>query len=168
MVDREPLLDHRRETRAGDARQRRVGRVGVQCAVVGAARDRRGRREQADPPVGAARRGDPRLRLDHADHIDAERRREHPLAQRRQRGRAERVAGDDQQLCATREQVLGDLERESLQIGGAVLAVGETRGVPEIEEVLMRQLDEQLLEHREAADARVEDRDRALTRWGRW
>jgi hypothetical protein len=49
-----------------------------------------------------------------------------------------------------------------------VLAVGEARCVPEVEEVLVWQLDEQLLEHREATDTRVEDRDRALTRWGRW
>ena len=33
---------------------------------------------------------------------------------------------------------------------------------PEIEEVLVRQLDEQLLQHREPADARVEDGDRTL------
>ena len=60
------------------------------------------------------------------------------------------------------------LEREALELRGTSLAVGKAGGVAEVEEVLVRQLDEQLLEHREAADTRVEDRDRALTRWGRW
>jgi len=47
-----------------------------------------------------------------------------------------------------------------------VLAVREASRVTEVEEVLVRQLDEQLLEHREATDARVEDRDRTLARRG--
>ncbi len=77
---------------------------------VGAARDGRGRREQADPPVARRRDRLDGLGAHDAEHVDPERRLAHPLAQRGQRGGRRRVAGDDEQLRAAREQLLGDLQ----------------------------------------------------------
>ena len=81
-----------------------------------------------------------------------------------QRRRRRRVAGDDEQLRVAREQRLGDLEREALELLGRAVAVREARRVAEVEEVLVRELDEQLVQHREPADAGVEDRDRPPAR----
>ena len=137
------------------------------AARVRAAGHRRRRRQQADAAVARRRDGLHRLGLDHAEHVDAERRLRHPLAQRRQRRRRRRVAGDDEQLRAAREQLLGDLQREALELG---LRAGRRRGsgpCRQVEEVLVRQLHEQLVQHGEPADAGVEDGDRARARVAR-
>ena len=52
--------------------------------------------------------------------------------------------------------MIGDLDGEGLQFGLAALAVGKARGVAEIEVILAGQRHEQLVQHGEAADARVE------------
>ena len=53
-----------------------------------------------------------------------------PLAQRGQRGRGRRVAGDDEQLRAARQQLLGDLAARSARARPAcAVAVREARGV---------------------------------------
>ena len=101
-----------------------------------------------------------------AEHVDAERRLHHPAPQRGQRRGGRRVAGDDEQLRAAREELLGDLQREGLELGPRALAVGEARGVAQVEEVLVGQRDEQLVQDGEAADAGVEDGDRPVARIG--
>ena len=60
------------------------------------------------------------------------------------------------------EQMIGDLDREPLQLLLRAVAVREARGVAEVQVVLGRQRDEQLVQHGQAADARVEHGDRAL------
>ena len=70
LGDRRARLAHLRELRARDARQahERVGRE--DGALVGAARDRRGRREHADPPVVGPRDREVGLRADDPDDVD--------------------------------------------------------------------------------------------------
>src|SRR3954468_16497571 len=65
--------------------------------------------------------------------------------------------------------MLGDLQREALELVGLAHAVRKPPGVPEVDEVLVGQRDQQLVQDRQPADARVEDADRALARrrWGR-
>ena len=159
LVDRR-LLDSHREvaTRHRDDLDERVDRgdrVGV-CA----GRDRGRRAEHAD--LAAPRRRDrlDRGRLHDAEHLDAERRLHQPLAQGGQRRGRRRVAGDDQQLDPPRDQRLGDLERELLQLLGRAGAVGQPRRVREVQVVLVREPDEQLVQHGQPADAGVEDPDR--------
>ena len=160
-VEREAALDDRGQVRARDRRDvdERVG-VGDR-ALVGAARDRGRGGEQPDAAVARRRHGLHRPGLDDAEDVDAERRLHQPRAQRRQRRRRRRVAGDDEQLDAARDQLLGDLERERLELGRGALAVGEARGVREVDEVLVGQLHEQLVQDGEPADPRVEHADRA-------
>ena len=162
VIEREALLDDRRQIGAGDARQCRRRERGRARRGRRLRSHRRGRREQADPPVARPLRGDPRFRLDDADHLDAERRREHPLAQRIQRRRARRVAGDDEQLARRASSNSAIWSAKLLELRGAALAVGKARGVAEVEEVLVRELDEQLLQDGQPADAGVEDGDRTL------
>ena len=66
-------------------------------------------------------------------------------------------------------QLLRDLQAERLQLRGRPLAVREAGRVREVHEVLVRELDQQLVQHREAADAGVEDPDgTAAQLLGRW
>ncbi len=81
-----------------------------------------------------------------------------------QRSRGGGVARDDQQLRPPAQQLLGDLRGEALDLLGRALAVGEPRGVPEIQEVLARQAHEQLVQDRQPAHARVEHGDRPCAR----
>ena len=160
-VEREAALDDRGQVRAGD-RGDVDERVGLgDRALVGAARDGRRRGEQPDAAVARRRHRLHRPGLHDAEHVDAERRLHQAAAQHRQRGRGGRVAGHHEQLDPARDQLLGDLERERLQLGRRALAVGEARGVREVDEVLVRQLHEQLVEDGEPADPRVEHADRA-------
>jgi len=98
--------------------------------------------------------------LHDAEHVHAERGLHQPVAQRR-KGRCGRaVAGDDEQLDRAREQFLRHLERECLDLAARARSIRHARGVGEVDEVLVRQLHEQLVQHREAADAGVEHADR--------
>ena len=67
-----------------------------------------------------------------------------------------RVAGDDEQLDPAGDQLLGDLQAERLELPRRALAVREPRGVREVHEVLVRQLHQQLVQHRQPTDAGVE------------
>ena len=104
--------------------------------------------------------------LDDAEHVDAERRLRHPLAQRRQRGRRRRVARHHEQLRAARQQLLGALQREALELGLRPGAVGQPGRVGQVQEVLVGQLHEQLVQDGQPAHAGVEDGDRARARIG--
>ena len=88
-----------------------------------------------------------------------ERRLHQPLPQRGQRGRRGAVARHDEQLDPPRQQLLGDLERERLDLLARPRAVRHPRGVGEVDEVLVRQLHEQLVQHREPADPGIEHAD---------
>ena len=124
---------------------------------VAAARDGRLRREQADPAVARRLHGRVRLGRDHADDGDAQ-----LGLELRQGGRGRRVAGDDDELDALRLEVGADLAREAAHLVERTRPVGQPRAVAEVDEVLVRQRDEALVQHRQAADARVEHADRPL------
>src|SRR5204862_2319977 len=71
-----------------------------------------------------------------------------------------RVAGDDEQLRAAVEQVRDQALDPGTQPGGRLGAVREAFRVAEIDVVLLRERDEQLVEHREPTDSGVEHGDR--------
>ncbi len=137
---------------------------GVHGLLVGAARDRGRRRQQPDASGARQRDGAQRLGAHDAEDVDAERRLHHAPLQGRQRGGGRRVARDDQQLHAPPQELLGDLGREAHELVLGALAVGEAGGVPQIQEVLARERDEQLVQDRQTADAGVEHPDRARPR----
>jgi hypothetical protein len=160
VVDGAPALDDRGQVRARHGGERYVRVDDGEGLGVRAAGHRRRRREQADAPAARAGHRLHRLRSHDGEHVDAEGRLHHPPPQRGQRRRRGRVAGDDEQLDRARDELLGDLHAEALELGRAALAVGEARGVAEVHEVLVRQADEQLVQHGEAAHPGVEDADR--------
>ena len=98
----------------------------------------------ADPAAPRGRHGLHRRGLHDAQRLDAQRRLHQPLLQRRKRRRGRRVAGHDEQLDPPCHELLGDLEREPLELLTAAGTVREARRVGEIDEVLRRELDEQL------------------------
>ena len=61
----------------------------------------------------------------------------HPGLEGGDRRRGRGVAGHDQELRAPAQEVLGDLEREAPELVAIAVAVGEARGIPEVEEVLV-------------------------------
>ena len=65
-------------------------------------------------------------------------------------------------LAPSGEQRLGELDREGPELGGGAVAVREARGVPEVDEVLVRKPYEALVEDGEAADPGVEHGDRQV------
>ena len=150
-------LDQRHEPRAHDRDHGHAGVERVHERLVAAARDGRLRREQADPAVARRLHGRVRLRRDHADDRHAQLR-----LQLRQRGRRRRVAGDDDELDALRLEEGADLAREAAHLRERTRPVRQPGAVAEIDEVLVRQGDEALVQHRQAADARVEHSDRPL------
>ncbi len=81
------------------------------------------------------------------------------VAERRQRRRGRRVAGDDEQLGAPVEQDAGELAGELGELRRGAVAVGEARGVAEVEEVLVGKRHEALVQNGEPADAGVENGD---------
>ncbi len=114
LVEREAALDDRSQIGTGDALQVNVRIRAVHRALVGLAGHGGRRGHQPDPAAVAAGHGQLGGRADHADHVDLA-----PGAPDRRLDRAERrgagrVAGDDQQLGAGGEQVVGDLDRERL------------------------------------------------------
>ncbi len=114
-------------------------RVGRQHgALVGAAGDGGGRREQPDPAGSAARDRELGGRSDDADHVERAAASLHVLLERPERSRAGGVARDDQQLRAGSEEMLGDLDREATQLLERPIAVGKARRVAEIDVVLGR------------------------------
>jgi hypothetical protein len=138
---------------------RRPARRRTRARDVGAARDGGRGGEQADASVPGDLRGHARLGLDHAHDG-------HPIVevipQSGQGGRGRGVASHDEQLRPGAEQDVRELEREGVQLVGGAAAVGEAGRVPEVEEVLVRERDEALVEHREAADSGVEHGDREI------
>ena len=73
-----------------------------------------------------------------------------------------RVAGHDEQLGAPREQLLGDLQREALELLGGRSPYGKRAVSPRYRKSSCGSCDEQLVQHGEPADPGVEDRDRAV------
>ena len=102
-----------------------------------------------------------------ADHVDLGRDRREMLLERLERCGARRVAGDDEHLRALLEQMVGDRQRERAQLRVGPVAVREVDGVAEVQVVLGGERDEQLVQHGEAADARVEHPDRGVPPGGR-
>ena len=157
LGERVVALDQRHEPRARDREHVGARVERAHELLVAAARDGRLRREQADPAV--ARRLDGRVRLgrDHADD-------RHPELglELGQRGRGRRVAGDDDQLDALRLEEQADLAGEAAQLVERARAVRQPGAVAEVDEVLVRERDEALVQHRQAAHARVEHADRPL------
>ena len=76
-----------------------------------------------------------------------------------ERRRARRVARDHEQLRAGGEQVLGDLDRERLELRLGAVAVRKPGGVAEVQVVLGGQRHEQLVQDGQPADAGVEHPD---------
>ncbi len=76
--------------------------------------------------------------------------------ERSERRRTRRVARDDDQLGALPEEVIGDLDREPLELLLRALAVREASRIAEVEVILGRQRHEQLVQHGEPADAGIE------------
>ncbi len=124
--------------------------------LVPAARDGRLGREQADPAVARRPRSRARLGLQHADDGDGRAR----AGGRASAGRRRGVAGDDDELHAAPLEEAADLEREPPDLGEGPRPVRQACVVAEVDDVLVRQRDEDLVEHGEPSDARVEDADR--------
>ena len=135
------------------------GSAAAIACLVGAAAHGRLRRHVADAAVAGRGDGPHRAGLHDAEHVHAQRRLHQPLPQRRQRGRRGAVAGDHEQLDPPRQELLGDLERERLDLPPRARAVRHPRGVGEVDEVLVRQLHEQLVQHREPTDPGIEHAD---------
>ena len=106
---------------------------------------------------GTAGRGE-----DHLDH-----RHRVALPGVAEHGGAGRVAGDDQCLDALVEQVVETLERVLTDLRDGLLAVRGPGGVPEVHDVLVRQLVDHGPRHRQTAEPGVEDPDRRLALHGR-
>ena len=140
----------------------RIGRA--HRALVRPAGDGRRRREQPDATRAAAGDGELRGGRDDADHVDPAVVLREVLLERPERRRARRVAGDDDQLGLGLEQVVGDLDREPLELRLRPLAVREPGRVPEVDVVLGRQRHEQLVQDGEPADAGIEHGDGLLRR----
>src|SRR5439155_24914073 len=117
--------------------------------------------EQPDGPVARGATGPDPAGLDDAEHVDAERRLHHPALDSGQGRRGRAVARHDEQLHAPLDELLGDLEAEALELLRVAPAVREARRVAEVDEVLVRQRDEQLVQDGQPADAGVEDADGA-------
>ena len=163
LVEREAALDDRREVGGRDLGHRELAALGAERPQVGAARDRRRRREHADPPGVGDRGRDLRLGLDHRDHLHPALRRRR--ARRLEPGRGGGVAGDHDQLRAAVEQVGGVALDAGAQLLVGLGSVGKARVVAEVEVVLLRQRDEALVQDGEPADAGVEDGDRQRRIW---
>ena len=161
LVELLSRLDDRGERGAGNRVQGHVRIDRAHRFFVGAAGDRGGRGEQPD---AAAARGGHRSQspgADDAEHVDSERRLHHPPLQVGQRGSGGRVARDHEQLGAPPHELVGDLRREARELARRALSVGEAPRVTQIQEVLLRKRDEQLVQDRQPAHARVEHADRA-------
>ena len=157
LGERVVALDQRHEPRAGDrddlgARVERSNEL-----LVATAGDGRLRREQADPPVARRLHGRVRLGRDHADDRDAQ-----LGLELRQGGGGGRVARDHDELDALRLEERADLAGEAADLVERPRPVREPRSVAEIDEILVRQRHEALVQHCQAAHARVEHADRPL------
>ena len=95
---------------------------------------------------------------------DAEHRHGQFLAQRRERVRGRRVAGDDDHLDALLAQERRDLATVAPNGVGALRPVGHTGRVAEVQERLVWQLPDDLMRNGESTDARIEDADRSVIR----
>ena len=141
-------------------------RVGaVDRTLIGAAGHRGRSRHQPDPAAVAARHRQLRGRPDNADDVDLTAVASQQGLDRGQRGRAGGVAGDHQQLGAGGQEVLGDLEREGLELALRALPVGEARRVAEVQVVLRRQRHEQFVQDGQPAHAGIEDRHGLIGNW---
>ena len=115
----------------------------------------------ASSPIRPVRRHDP-------DQVNLARAELEVALERVERRRADRVARGHEQLRAGCEQVVGDLDRERLELLGGPLAVREPGGVAQVHVVLGRQRHEQLVQHRQPADAGVEHGDGLVGAEGHW
>ena len=114
----------------------RVG--GAHGALIGAAGDRRRGRQQPDPARAAAGHGELGGGRDDADHVDIRASGGDVLLERLERRRAGGVARDHQQLRAGFQQMVGDLDRELLELLLRPGAVREPCGIAEVQVVLGR------------------------------
>ena len=107
--------------------------------------------------MAALRRRDrgARAGLDDADHRHVQ-----LFAQRAERVRRRRVAGDDDALHALIAQKAGDLAAVAPHGVGTLRAVRHARRVAEVDDALVRKLAHDFVRDRQPADARVEDADR--------
>ena len=136
----------------------------MNCFVVGTACNGRVRSEQADTAVVCCRDGLDSLGPDNSEHLNAKRRLAHPLLKYGQRSRGSRVAGDNEELCVAGQQLFGNLKAEASELIRRAFAVREASGITEIDVVLSREMNEQLVQHSKAADAGVEYGNRPLAR----
>ena len=130
------LFGQRHEHLAGNLRDMRVGTQREDRALVGAALHRAFGGEHRDAPADRRFAGRLRTGLDHADH----RQRRKSFAQAGQRGRGCRIAGHDQRLDAAAHQRLGGAHRITRHGFRTLGAVGQTRGVAEVQKVFVRKL----------------------------
>ena len=148
------LLDQRHQERAGLGDDLRPGRQPPRRLLIGAARDRRLRADEADDPGARGPDRRPHGRLHDADHRDLQRR-----LQGGERERGGGVAGDDQQLDAARLQEPADFDREARHRLPGFGAVRHARGVAEVQQTLLRHRLAQSPQDGQTADAGIEDPD---------
>ena len=161
LAERVGPFDQRHEPRARDGDDLDARVVGVDELLVAAARHGRLGREQPDAPVPGRERRGVGLGLQDADDRHVER-----LLQVGQARGRRRVARDDHELDALPLEVAPHLQRKAADLSERTRAVGKARVVAEIDRVLVRKGHEQLVEHREAAHARVEHADRPAVHRG--
>ncbi len=159
LVEREAVLDDRRQVGRRDLGHLEPAALRLEGAVVGAGLDRRRSREDADAPAVGYRGGDLGLRLDHRDHLDAALR-----GDRRAVSAPPRSPSCRRRRATLRRARAGIGETSSTRCASspALRAVGKLGAVAEVEEVLLGQRDEALVKDGEAADSGVEHRDRKL------
>ena len=158
LGERKPALDDRREVGRGHLGHGELAMGARERPQVGAAVDGGRGREHPDSTRVGDRGGDLGLGLDHGDDVD-------PALGGDLAGGVDprpggRVAGDHDQLRAALEQEAGVALDAPSQLLGALRAVGKTGIVAEVDVVLLGQRDQALVQHGQAADAGVEDRDR--------
>ena len=157
LGERIVALDQRHQPRARDRNDLRARVERAHELLVAAAGDGGLRREQADPAIAGRLHRRVRLGRDHTHDGDAQ-----LGLELRQGGGGGRVAGDDDELDALRFQERADLAGEAPHFVERARPVRQPGAVAEVDEILMRQRDEALVQHRQAAHARVEHADRPL------
>src|SRR6266511_183995 len=171
VLERTRVLSHRRVdflgggTRFDQGHEARTGGCDDLCAGVerayrlrvAAARHRRLGGQHPDPAVAGRLHGRVCLGSEHADDRDGE-----PLLELRQGCGRGGVARGHDQLHAGVLEISRDLVREALDSLPRARAVGTTRAVAEVDEVLVRQRDETLMKDGEASCPGVEDADRPV------
>ena len=113
--------------------------------------------DHPDPAGSGGRHRAPGRRQDHFDHRDRV-----PFPGVTEHRRAAGVAGDDQRLDALSDEMIKAFQRVFADVGDRLLAVGGTRGVAEIDDVLVRQLVDHGSGDGQPAETGVEDADGRL------